>query len=112
MRTISKATAALLALAAVTVGPAAAASDDGDSDRDRDRVDCTRDDDTRERRALVVVGLTADQRLVCFDERRPGRASAIGTVVGLDGDTALVGIDYRPATGELVGLGNKGGLYV
>src|SRR5262245_28788547 len=102
MRTISKATAAVVALAALTAGPAAAANDDSDRGRDRDRVDCTRDDDQRERRFLVAVGLTADQRLICFDERRPGRASSIGTVVGLDGDTTLVGIDYRPATGELV----------
>ena len=111
MRTISKATAALVALAALTAGPAAAANHDGDRGRDRGRVDCTRDDEGG-RRSLVVVGLTADQRLICFDERRPDRASAIGSVVGLDGDTALVGVDYRPATGELFGLGNAGGLYV
>ena len=30
----------------------------------------------------------------------------------LDGDAKLVGIDYRPATGDLYGLGDKGGVYV
>ena len=32
----------------------------------------------------------------------------IGPVTGLSGDTALVGIDFRPATGALVGLGQPG----
>ena len=27
-------------------------------------------------------------------------------------DAALVGIDYRPATGDLYGLGDQGGVYV
>ncbi|MGI9067643.1 MAG: DUF4394 domain-containing protein [Pyrinomonadaceae bacterium] len=66
---------------------------------------------------LSVVGLTADQRLICFDENAPGNASNIGTVSGLITDTRLVGIDFRPATGndgdggDLYGLGNAGGVY-
>jgi hypothetical protein len=60
---------------------------------------------------LEIVGLTADQRLVCFAEDRPNRARAIGLITGLLGDTTLVGIDFRPATGELYGVGNAGGLY-
>src|SRR5262245_8150280 len=60
---------------------------------------------------LEVVGLTSDQRLVCFEEKRPERAREIGDVKGLTGDTRLVGIDFRPATGELYGLGDAGGLY-
>ena len=46
---------------------------------------------------LEVVGLTADQRLICFDEFRPGRAASIAAVSGLVDDSALVGIDFRPA---------------
>lgn len=64
------------------------------------------------RGTLNVVGATADGRLICFSENNPGGARTIGTVTGLSGDTALVGIDHRPATGELVGLGNAGGIYV
>ncbi|MGH7789468.1 MAG: DUF4394 domain-containing protein [Candidatus Binatia bacterium] len=61
---------------------------------------------------LEVVGLTNDQRLVCFNEGTPAFARTIGTVSGLSGgDSRLVGIDFRPATGELWGLGNLGGLY-
>ena len=60
---------------------------------------------------LEVVGLTADQRLICFDEKHPENASIIGQVFGLAIDTNLVGIDFRPATGDLYGLGNAGGVY-
>ncbi len=60
---------------------------------------------------LTFVGLTKDGRLVCGEEDRPGRAREIGRVRGLQGDTSLVGIDYRPATGDLYGLGNAGGVY-
>jgi hypothetical protein len=68
---------------------------------------------------LRIVGLTngATQRLICFDEFNPGSATTIGTVNGLVGDTRLVGIDFRPATGndgdggDLYGLGDQGGIY-
>lgn len=60
---------------------------------------------------LEAVGLTADHRLICFSTEVPTFARAIGTVSGLDTDTRLVGIDFRPATGELFGLGDAGGVY-
>jgi hypothetical protein len=62
---------------------------------------------------LRMVGLTTDQRLICFPEFRPGNAVTIGTISGLSGgDTMLVGIDFRPADGMLYGVGNAGGVYV
>ena len=60
---------------------------------------------------LEVVGLTSDQRLICFDEKHPEDASTIGSISGLAIDTNLVGIDFRPANGTLYGLGNAGGVY-
>ena len=60
---------------------------------------------------LEVVGLTSDQRLICFDEKRPEDASTIGRISGLVIDTTVVGIDFRPANGVLYGLGNAGGVY-
>jgi hypothetical protein len=61
---------------------------------------------------LRVVGLTADQRLVVFRETSPQITRSIGVVSGLSGaDTKLVGIDFRPATGALYGLGDGGGVY-
>lgn len=66
------------------------------------------DDDDR---ALNVVGLTADQRLVCFNEKRAERPRQIGFISGLVTDTALVGIDFRVQDGKLYGVGNAGGVY-
>jgi hypothetical protein len=62
-------------------------------------------------RQLRVLGLTDDQRLIRFKEDHPELAHSIGTVGGLMGDAALVGIDVRPLTGELYGVGNAGGIY-
>jgi hypothetical protein len=63
-------------------------------------------------RDLDVVGLTADGKLVCFESDKPRDTDRIGTVSGLQTDTKLVGIDYRPATGDLYGLGDAGGVYI
>ncbi|GFH35725.1 DUF4394 domain-containing protein [Streptomyces pacificus] len=64
------------------------------------------------RRALEVIGLTDDLRLVQFRADRPNRVDPIGTVTGLQGDTDLVGIDYRVRNGLLYGVGNAGGVYI
>ncbi len=64
-------------------------------------------------RSLNVVGLTSDQRLVCFNERSPDQATNIGTVTGLTGgDSTLIGIDYRVQNRRLYGVGNAGGIYL
>jgi hypothetical protein len=60
---------------------------------------------------LEVVGLTDDQTLVCFPEFVPSFSIEIGSISGLRGDSRLVGIDYRPATRALYGLGDQGGIY-
>ena len=62
-------------------------------------------------RNVDVVGLTSDQRLICFRSDRPERARTIAQVSGLVGDTRLVGIDVRPANAALYGLGDQGGIY-
>jgi hypothetical protein len=63
------------------------------------------------RLSIDVVGLTSDQRLICFRADRPGRARDIGAVTGLDTDTTLVGIDARTANGAYYGVGDQGGVY-
>lgn len=60
---------------------------------------------------LDVVAVTADGRLIEFESDDPDDADTIGRIKGLVGDTAILGIDYRPATGELIGLGNAGRVY-
>jgi Domain of unknown function (DUF4394) len=61
---------------------------------------------------LVVIGLTADSRLVWFRAGFPDKTGEIGSVYGLiSPDTSLVGIDYRVQDGRLYGVGNGGGIY-
>jgi hypothetical protein len=64
-------------------------------------------------KTLKVVGLSdAGKSLVKFTTNRPERAEKIGSIKGLTGDTALVGIDYRVQNGKLYGVGNSGGIYL
>jgi Domain of unknown function (DUF4394) len=73
----------------------------------RSRSECVQ----RSSRKLTVVGLTSDQQIVCFREDRPGRIRSSVPISGFAGDSRLVGIDYRPATGALYGVGDAGGIY-
>lgn len=61
--------------------------------------------------AETIVGLSTDNKLVRFDTTNPGVTSSSQTVSGLAADEQLVGIDYRPATGQLYGLGRSSRLY-
>ena len=64
-------------------------------------------------RTLQVVGLTNDNRLVCFNEFSPQEARSINFVSNLSGgDTALIGIDFPVQNGLLYGVGNAGGAYL
>ena len=104
--------AALLAAFAVTAPPSALANDNNDL-RDFVRWRGCGDSPLSElTRTLDVIGLTKDQRLICFNEKRPGWARNIGHVSGLHTDTALVGIDFRVQDGKLYGVGNNGGVYL
>ena len=61
---------------------------------------------------LTILGLTAHQRLVKFQECYPGKVHEIGSVSGLQAsDYALVGMDFRVQDGQLYGVGNGGGIY-
>ncbi|SDT82664.1 protein of unknown function [Streptomyces sp. TLI_053] len=60
---------------------------------------------------LYAVGLTDDQRLVDFPVVHPDHVHVIGAVFGLNGDTRLVGIDYRVQNHALYGVGDRGGIY-
>lgn len=56
------------------------------------------------------MGLTDDGGLVCYAVGRASRARDLADVAGLVDDTALVGMDYRPANGVLYALGDAGGV--
>ena len=54
--------------------------------------------------AAPLVGLTTGNRLVSFDSATPGTIFADVAVSGLGTGQGLVGIDFRPADGMLIGL--------
>jgi hypothetical protein len=55
----------------------------------------------------AMVGLTAGNNLLSFDAANPAAATS-RTVTGLQPGESLVGVDVRPATGELIGVGLTG----
>lgn len=61
--------------------------------------------------AVPAVGLTGANQLFGFDTAAPGSVTSVQTVSGLLAGEALLGIDYRPATSQLYGLGSAGRLY-
>jgi len=94
-RMITAAVVAALAATLASVPAAAAGGADGSSTPER----------------LRVFGLTDNGRLVSFRNTNPGNVQVRGQISGLDVDVELVGIDFRPATGALYGLGDAGGVY-
>ena len=93
-------------LAALSAAPAMSADK---SAAERARPACL--GDNRDGGALAVVGLTADMQLVCFRDKRPANARAIGTISGLMRGDMLVGIDYRVQDKALYGVSRSGGVY-
>ena len=83
---------------------------DGKDERSCNQV--SSDGKKRHRGMLDAIALTDGNKLICVSEWNPRDARDIGPVTGLVTDTKLVGIDYRPATGDLYGLGDQGGVYV
>ncbi|MEK7855558.1 MAG: DUF4394 domain-containing protein, partial [Acidobacteriota bacterium] len=59
-----------------------------------------------------VFGVTTSNQLIRFNSSSPSNISTIGTITGLQGGETILGIDFRPATGELFALGSSGRLYV
>ena len=62
-------------------------------------------------KGLTIIALSDDGQLVRVKEKAGSEARLLGAITGFVGDTSLVGIDYRPATGQLYGVGNSGGIY-
>ena len=61
---------------------------------------------------LDVIGYTAADKLIRFRTNKPRNAQTIGDVSGYaNGETSLIGLDFRPANGALVAVGNAGGIY-
>lgn len=61
--------------------------------------------------AELVYGVTVNSRLVSFDSSMPGSLLSDNPIVGLGAGEIALGIDTRPATGELYLLGSSNRLY-
>lgn len=60
--------------------------------------------------AALVYALTDENDLLSFDSAAPEDLLDAGAISGLGGQD-LVGIDIRPANGQLYGVGNLGGVF-
>lgn len=64
------------------------------------------------RSSASAYGLTADGRLLQFKVARNIRPGTIGFLSGFsNGETSLIGMDFRVQNGQLYGVGNAGGIY-
>ena len=62
--------------------------------------------------AATIYGLTGTNQLVRFDSSTPSTVMTVGTITGTQIGENIVGIDFRPATGQLFGLGSNSRLYI
>lgn len=61
--------------------------------------------------AQLVYGLTDTQSLVTFDASNPSMIQSGSFLSGMAAGERAIGIDFRPATGELFALGSQNNLY-
>ena len=59
-----------------------------------------------------AFGVTSAGNLIRFDLATPGTIVSSVPIIGLSGSEAILGIDFRPATGELYGLSSASRLYL
>src|SRR4051812_24423632 len=59
----------------------------------------------------TALGVTGGNTLIRFDTATPGTIDAVVPISNLAGGDTIVGLDFRPATGQLYGLGSGSRLY-
>jgi hypothetical protein len=89
------------AVLAASIAVSAVAASEASAAQDRD----DRDD------ARTFYATTNQNLLVQFDERRPDRLIDAQSIVGLPAGVMLTGIDFRPKTGDLYGVGSDSVVY-
>lgn len=63
-------------------------------------------------KAVTLFGVNASNQLIRFDSTTPNNVTVIGNITGLQSGESILGIDFRPATGQLYALGSTGRLYI
>src|SRR4030095_418861 len=61
--------------------------------------------------SFTVFGVTTVNNLIRFNSTRPGTILGSVPITGLQAGENVLGIDFRPATGQLFGLGSTSRLY-
>src|SRR5262249_13610013 len=62
-------------------------------------------------RAELLTGLTSTGNLITFDSATPGSVASSVAITGLQAGETILGIDRRPATDGLYGLGSSSRVY-
>jgi hypothetical protein len=62
--------------------------------------------------AVTLFGVNTSNQLVRFESETPGTLINLGAITGLQTGETILGIDFRPATGQLYGLGSTSRIYV
>jgi hypothetical protein len=80
-------------------------------------ISCKKDDVPKEPMEMAgpdlnVFGLTTDNKLILFSAANPSSLINTVSLSGLESAETIISIDFRPATGELYGLGSSGRLYI
>jgi hypothetical protein len=92
----SAALASVLALSAVAAQASHRQNDDDRWSRGPDRM---------------LVATTSQNQLLTFNARKPDRIKDIQAITGLPAGVTLRGIDFRPKTGDLYGVGSDSVVY-
>ncbi len=61
--------------------------------------------------AAAIYGVTSSNQLVRFRATTPGNVTTIGAITGLQAGETVLGIDFRPANGQLYALGSNSRIY-
>jgi uncharacterized protein DUF4394 len=61
--------------------------------------------------AATFIGLTGDNGIFQFDSASPGSPGPFMPITGLQSGETVQGIDFRPANGQLYGVGSSNTLY-
>jgi hypothetical protein len=60
---------------------------------------------------ITVYAVTTDNSLISFSSTAPGTTLTSAPISGVQDGEQIVGLDFRPANGQLIGLGSTGRLY-
>ncbi len=61
---------------------------------------------------IIFYGLTNSNQLISYNANAAQTPIATATITGLPGGEKIIAIDFRPATGQLYGLGNTSRIYI